>query len=82
MMYLVAPTKEFDAFDIKYSLDCCTDKWFLFDDYSDAAEYASNTLMDADEHVEKFLIIPLDTAKAVDASLVYTVAFDGCIEGY
>lgn len=82
MMYLVAPTKEFNAFDIKCSLDCCTDKWRLFDDYSDAADYARMVLMAADEHVEEFVIIPLDTGKAVDASLVYTVAFDGCIEGY
>ena len=83
MLYLVAPTKEFNEFDYnKYSLDY-TDQWFLFDDYSEAAEYASSTLMDADNNeITKFVIVPLDTDKQVDVSLVYSVAFNGYIEGY
>lgn len=76
------PAKSFNEFDYnKYSLEY-TDCWFLFDDYSEAAEYASSTLMDEDErgNVDEFVIVPLDTDKQVDVSLVYSVAFDGCIE--
>lgn len=79
MLYLVAPTQEFNEFDTDYTND-----WFLFDDYSEAAEYASTVLMDADERgdVEEFVIVPLDTGKMINVSLVYTVAFNGCIEGH
>ena len=83
MMYLVAPAEEFNEFDCERSLDYTHD-WFLFDDYSDAANYASRVLMDADERgeVEEFVIVPLDTGKTVDVYLVCSVAFNGCIEGH
>lgn len=84
MMYFVAPTKEFNEFDTELSLDCCTNKWRLFEDYSDAADYASEVLMDADRrgNVEEFVIIPLDTSKTVNVTLMCTIAFNGCIEEY
>ena len=83
MMYLVAPTQEFNEFDNTYSL-AYTEGWFLFDDYSKAADYVRRTLLDADERddVEEFVIIPLDTGNTEEVSLVCTVAFNGCIEGH
>lgn len=83
MMYLVAPAEEFNEVDYKYSLSH-TEGWFLFDDYSNAADYVRKTLLDADERnsVEEFVIVPLDTGSQEDVSLVHTVAFNGCIEGH
>lgn len=83
MMYLVAPAEEFNEFDTYRSLDY-TNNWYLFDDYSEAAEYTSRVLMDAHERgdVEEFVIVPLDTGKTVDVSLVCSVAFNGCIDGH
>lgn len=85
MMYLVAPTEEFNEFDYNgYSLDYTKGGWYLFDDYSDAAEYVRTILLDANKrgNVEEFVIIPLDTDETVDVSLVHTVSFNGCIERY
>ena len=83
MMYLVAPSEEFNEFDNKYSLSY-TEGWFLFDDYSNAADYVRRTLLAPDERddVEEFVIVPLDTDNTEDVSLVCTVAFNGCIEGH
>lgn len=83
MMYLVAPTQEFNEFDNTYSL-AYTEGWFLFDDYSKAADYVRRTLFDESERVgvEEFVIVPLDTDNTENVSLVHTVAFNGCIEGH
>ena len=84
MMYLVAPAEDFNEFDYNgYSLSY-TNSWFLFDDYSKAADYVRRTLLDESERdgVEEFVIIPLDTEMQDDVSIVHTVAFNGCIEGH
>ena len=77
------PAEDFNETENKYSL-AYSEGWFLFDNYSDAADYASEILMDADRrgNVEEFVIIPLDTSKTVDVTLMCTIAFNGCIEGH